>query len=180
MFYTFTIFLKIWPDIIMKNMMSVKPETKHLKIFIFPKVDVVLIVIWLGKYILVRRSRRTFLVGAKQSYTARGDASGKEIFKLFLQISQSFKAVIIWATYNDSKCNFWNFWKYFSLRGPLGAFWFLLAVHWQCRTPGFFQIFADFKPLNSFSSKTVCSFSFSFFFPKIPRSICLTWPKINE
>ena len=80
MFYPFTIFWKFRPDIIM---MSVKPETKHFKLFIFPKVDVVLIVIWLGECILDRRSRRTFLVGEKQSYTARGDASGKKIFKLF-------------------------------------------------------------------------------------------------
>ena len=88
MFYPFTIFWKFRPDIIM---MSVKPETKHFKLFIFPKVDVVLIVIWLRKYILVRRSRRTFLVGAKQSYTAKGDASGKEIFKLFSKYLDFFK-----------------------------------------------------------------------------------------
>ena len=75
----------------MMSVLSIKPETKHFKNFIFPKVDVVLIVTWFGKCILDRRSRRTFLVGAKQSYTAKGDASGKEIFKLFSKYLDFFK-----------------------------------------------------------------------------------------
>ena len=49
-----------------------------------PKVDVVLTVIWLGKCILVKIRRRTFLVGAKQSYAVRGGASGKRKFYGFL------------------------------------------------------------------------------------------------
>ena len=48
-------------------------------------------------------------------------------------VTNPFKAVIISATYNDSKYNFlkfgikikdfWKIWIFFSLGGPLGAFW---------------------------------------------------------
>ena len=44
--------------------------------------------------------------------------------------------------------------------------------------PQFFQIFADFSPSNCSSSKTVPSFSFSFFFPKSQDPYVLPGQKI--
>ena len=44
--------------------------------------------------------------------------------------------------------------------------------------PQFFQIFADFSPSNCSSSKTVSSFSFSFFFPKSQDPYVLPGQKI--
>ena len=46
-------------------------EKRQLMMFQTPAVE-------LGKLILVRRGKWTFLAGAKPSYTARGDASGKD------------------------------------------------------------------------------------------------------
>ena len=46
--------------------------------------------------------------------------------------------------------------------------------------PQFFQIFADFSPSNCSSSKTVPSFSFSFFFPKSQDPYVLPGQKIVE
>ena len=44
--------------------------------------------------------------------------------------------------------------------------------------PQFFQIFVDFSPSNCSSSKTVPSFSFSFFFPKSQDPYVLPGQKI--